>query len=180
MCGCGIIKLTTQFYHKRQAKTAICGENTDICGERNVTRKEGKAAMGVVIYLLMILLAAYYLFCTYQSVRAVLNRRLKKCLRTAAGLRCVSAGVVLLAAFGDDQIPVDTHVFRVSNRIGLARATTANGVEKQLREVLPQEIWSHAHHLLIWHGRRCCSARTPTCDRCPLNNGLCEKNTLED
>ncbi|MBQ2580369.1 MAG: hypothetical protein II574_01925 [Ruminococcus sp.] len=60
-------------------------------------KKEGKAAMGVVIYILMILLTAYYLFCTYQSVRAVMNRRLKKCLRTAAGLRCVSAAVVLMA-----------------------------------------------------------------------------------
>ena len=104
----------------------------------------------------------------------------RKKLMALPGVGQKTAGVVLLAAFGDDQIPVDTHVFRVSNRIGLARATTANGVEKQLREVLPQEIWSHAHHLLIWHGRRCCSARTPTCDRCPLNNGLCEKNTLED
>ena len=104
----------------------------------------------------------------------------RKELMALPGVGQKTAGVVLLAAFGDDQIPVDTHVFRVSNRIGLARATTANGVEKQLREVLPQEIWSHAHHLLIWHGRRCCSARTPACDRCPLNNGLCEKNTLED
>lgn len=104
----------------------------------------------------------------------------RKKLMALPGVGQKTAGVVLLAAFGDDQIPVDTHVFRVSNRIGLARATTANGVEKQLREVLPQEIWSHAHHLLIWHGRRCCSARTPACDRCPLNNGLCEKNTLED
>ncbi len=104
----------------------------------------------------------------------------RKKLMALPGVGQKTAGVVLLAAFGDDQIPVDTHVFRVSNRIGLAHATTPSGVEKQLQEILPQEIWSHAHHLLIWHGRRCCAARTPACERCPLNDGLCERNTLED
>lgn len=104
----------------------------------------------------------------------------RKKLMALPGVGQKTAGVVLLAAFGDDQIPVDTHVFRVSNRIGLAKATTADGVERQLREVLPQNRWSHAHHLLIWHGRRCCSARKPECDRCPLNSGLCKKNKLEE
>ena len=74
----------------------------------------------------------------------------------------------------NDQIPVDTHVFRVSHRIGLADATTPDGVEKQLRAILPREEWSHAHHLLIWHGRRICHARGPECDRCPLKAELCE------
>ena len=104
----------------------------------------------------------------------------RKKLMALPGVGQKTAGVVLLAAFGDDQIPVDTHVFRVSRRIGLADATTASGVEKQLRDVLPRERWSHAHHLLIWHGRRCCSARRPECERCPLNDGLCEKNNLEE
>lgn len=90
-----------------------------------------------------------------------------------------TAGVVLLAAFGDPQIPVDTHVFRVSRRIGLANANTPEKVEVQLREILPKEIWSFGHHLLIWHGRRVCDARKPACDSCPLANGLCEKH-LED
>ena len=104
-----------------------------------------------------------------------------KKLMALPGVGQKTAGVVLRAAFGDDQIPVDTHVFRVSRRIGLADATTASGVEKQLRDVLPRERWSHAHHLLIWqHGRRCCSARRPECERCPLNDGLCEKNNLEE
>lgn len=84
-----------------------------------------------------------------------------------------TAGVVLLAAFGDDEIPVDTHVFRVSRKIGLADANTPEKVEQQLREVLPKDSWSHAHHLIIWHGRRCCHARRPECERCPLNGGLC-------
>ena len=84
-----------------------------------------------------------------------------------------TAGVVLLAAFGDDQIPVDTHVLRVSNRIGLVKANTPDKTEMQLREILPKEIWSHAHHLIIWHGRRCCAARKPACERCPLTD-LCD------
>ena len=87
-----------------------------------------------------------------------------------------TAGVVLLAAFGDDQIPVDTHVFRVSRRIGLADANTPEKVETQLREVLDRDIWSLGHHLIIWHGRRCCHARKPECERCPLDGGLCEKH----
>ncbi|MBR6767106.1 MAG: endonuclease III [Clostridia bacterium] len=86
-----------------------------------------------------------------------------------------TAGVVLLAAFGEDQIPVDTHVFRVSRRIGLADGNTPEKVEKQLREILPRDIWSFGHHLIIWHGRRVCAARNPACDRCPLADGLCAR-----
>ena len=86
-----------------------------------------------------------------------------------------TAGVVLLAAFGDAQIPVDTHVFRVSRRIGLADANTPEKVEQQLRALLDRDIWSLGHHLIIWHGRRCCHARKPECERCPLNEGLCER-----
>ena len=82
---------------------------------------------------------------------------------------------VLMAAFGDDQIPVDTHVFRVTRRIGLADADTPEKVEMQLRQVLPRERWSHAHHLLIWHGRRICHARGPECSRCPLKEHLCNE-----
>ncbi len=86
-----------------------------------------------------------------------------------------TAGVVLLAAFGDDQIPVDTHVFRVSNRIGLAQADTADKVERQLRQLIDKDRWSLSHHLLIWHGRRCCTALRPACNRCPLSaDKLCE------
>ena len=95
-------------------------------------------------------------------------------LMALPGVGQKTAGVVLLAAFGDDQIPVDTHVFRVSRRIGLADANTPEGVEKQLRDILPKQAWSHAHHLLIWHGRRVCHARAPACDSCPLRQRLCE------
>jgi len=91
-----------------------------------------------------------------------------------------TAGVVLMAAFGDDQFPVDTHVFRVSRRIGMADANTPEKVEIQLKALLPKEIWSFGHHLLIWHGRRMCDARKPACERCPLADGLCEKHMESD
>ncbi|MDO4548687.1 MAG: endonuclease III [Clostridia bacterium] len=82
-----------------------------------------------------------------------------------------TAGVVLLAAFGKDQIPVDTHVFRVANRLGLVDEPTPEKTEAALKRALPREKWSHSHHLLIWHGRRCCHARKPECETCPLSVG---------
>ena len=100
----------------------------------------------------------------------------RKELMALPGVGQKTAGVVLLAAFGDDQIPVDTHVFRVSNRIGLACANTPDKVELQLRDLIPEGERSRTHHLLIWHGRRICHARNPECEKCPLANGLCEKN----
>lgn len=100
----------------------------------------------------------------------------RKELMSLPGVGQKTAGVVLLAAFGDDQIPVDTHVFRVSNRIGIAKANTPDKVEIQLRDIIPEGERSRTHHLLIWHGRRICHARHPECEKCPLNNGLCEKN----
>ena len=100
----------------------------------------------------------------------------REALMKLPGVGQKTAGVVLLAAFGDAQIPVDTHVFRVSRRIGLADANTPEKVEAQLRALLDRDIWSLGHHLIIWHGRRCCHARSPECERCPLNAGLCEKN----
>ena len=78
-----------------------------------------------------------------------------------------------MAAFGDPQIPVDTHVFRLSRRIGLADADTPEKVEVQLRELLNEDIWTYGHHLLIWHGRRVCHAQRPDCEGCPLNGELC-------
>ncbi len=103
----------------------------------------------------------------------------RKALMALPGVGQKTAGVVLLAAFGGDEIPVDTHVFRVSRRIGLADANTPEKVEAQLKALLDREIWSFGHHLIIWHGRRCCHARRPECERCPLNDGLCEKHMEE-
>ena len=87
-----------------------------------------------------------------------------------------TANVVLSNAFGVDAIAVDTHVFRVSNRIGLARAKNVEDTEKQLMENIPKPYWSRAHHWLIWHGRKICIARRPKCEICPVSE-LCDYYT---
>ena len=79
-----------------------------------------------------------------------------------------TADVVGAAAFGLDAIAVDTHVFRVSNRLGLADATTVEKTEEQLMKAIPKKDWVAAHHWLIFHGRRVCHARNPECERCTL------------
>lgn len=79
-----------------------------------------------------------------------------------------TAGVVLSNAFNYPAIAVDTHVFRVSNRIGIVHTQTPEKTEFALMEVIPRDRWSHSHHLLIFHGRRMCKARKPECDVCPL------------
>ncbi len=89
-------------------------------------------------------------------------------LRSLAGVGQKTANVVYSVAFGGDAIAVDTHVFRVSNRLGLAHADTPARTEEQLRAVIPQKDWSKAHHWLIFHGRRVCHSRNPDCDACTL------------
>ncbi|MBP5177111.1 MAG: endonuclease III [Clostridia bacterium] len=94
-------------------------------------------------------------------------------LMTLAGVGPKTANVVYAVAFGGDAIAVDTHVFRVANRIGLAHAKTPVEAEKQLNTILDRSVWSRAHHYLIFHGRYCCKARKPDCTACPLNKA-CE------
>lgn len=79
-----------------------------------------------------------------------------------------TANVVLAEGFGEARIAVDTHVFRVSNRIGLASASTPDGVEDMLMARLPKDRWVMAHHLIIFHGRKVCHARKPDCGNCLL------------
>lgn len=79
-----------------------------------------------------------------------------------------TANVVISNAFGISAIAVDTHVFRVANRIGLANAKDVQKTEEQLMRNIPQEDWSAAHHWLIFHGRRVCSARSPKCGICTI------------
>ncbi len=79
-----------------------------------------------------------------------------------------TANVVLSNAFGVPAIAVDTHVFRVSNRLGISKGDTPDQVEKGLMENVPREMWSDTHHYLIWHGRQICKARKPQCEICPL------------
>ena len=128
-----------------------------------------------------------------------------------------TANVVLAVGFGQQRIAVDTHVFRVSHRIGLASdasagldtgvaaaskagkgsATAAKGAsgqskirakdageknvlatEQELMKILPGDRWTEAHHSLIWHGRKCCTARNPKCGNCPIEK-LCRKTGVE-
>ncbi|MBR6007237.1 MAG: endonuclease III [Clostridia bacterium] len=89
-------------------------------------------------------------------------------LQSLAGVGRKTANVVLSNAFGVPAIAVDTHVFRVSNRIGLAEASTVEKTEQQLMENIPEDKWSIAHHWLIFHGRRVCSAQRPKCESCSL------------
>lgn len=83
-----------------------------------------------------------------------------------------TANVVSSIAFHRPAIAVDTHVFRVANRLHLAVGETPLAVEKGLQQAIPREKWSDAHHWLIWHGRRLCKSRRPLCGDCPLQE-LC-------
>lgn len=89
-------------------------------------------------------------------------------LQTLPGVGRKTANVVYANAFGGDCIAVDTHVFRVSNRLGLANAKNVLKTELQLQEAIPKSDWSKAHHWLIYHGRRVCHARNPKCAACTL------------
>lgn len=89
-------------------------------------------------------------------------------LQTLAGVGRKTANVVYAVAFGGDAIAVDTHVFRVSNRLGLASGNTPQKVEEGLQKAIPKEQWSIAHHYLIWHGRKVCHSQKPDCAGCTL------------
>lgn len=91
-------------------------------------------------------------------------------LITLPGVGRKTANVVLSNAFGVPAIAVDTHVFRVSNRIGLADSKNVLDTEKDLMDNIDRKMWSKAHHLLIFHGRRICKARRPLCEECPLRD----------
>ena len=89
-------------------------------------------------------------------------------LKSLAGVGQKTANVVSAVWFDKDAIAVDTHVFRVSNRLGLAHANTPLKTEEQLKKAIPQEDWSKAHHWLIYHGRQVCHSQKPDCAACPL------------
>jgi len=89
-------------------------------------------------------------------------------LRGLPGVGRKTANVVVSNAFGIPAIAVDTHVFRVAHRLGIAHEKTPEKIEEELKRIFPQEKWSLIHHLLIFHGRRICSARKPRCEECPV------------
>ena len=94
-------------------------------------------------------------------------------LTSLAGVGKKTANVVYSVAFGGDAIAVDTHVFRVSNRLGLAKGNTPEKVEADLNKAIPKKDWSSAHHWLIWHGRKVCHSQKPDCQNCTLSS-LCD------
>lgn len=96
-------------------------------------------------------------------------------ITSLAGAGRKTANVVLSNAFGVPSIAVDTHVFRVANRIGLTHSNNVLDTEKQLQKTISKDLWSLSHHLLIFHGRRCCSARKPNCENCVVAP-FCEQN----
>ncbi len=96
----------------------------------------------------------------------------REILESLPGVGRKTANVVLSNAFGIPALAVDTHVFRVSNRLGLVDCANVECTEKNLCAIIPKEYWSQAHHWLIWHGRLFCKARNPLCERCKLND-LC-------
>ena len=93
----------------------------------------------------------------------------RESLEKLPGVGRKTASVVLSVWFDTPAIAVDTHVFRVSNRIGIVNAKTINLTEKQLMETISIDLWSKAHHWFIFHGRRLCKARKPLCEKCNLN-----------
>lgn len=98
-------------------------------------------------------------------------------LITLPGVGRKTANVVLSQLFNIPAIAVDTHVFRVSNRLGLAKGETPLAVEEGLMKAIPRNKWSDAHHWLIWHGRKVCKARKPDCNTCALV-ALCPSKIL--
>ena len=112
----------------------------------------------------------------FRQVKEKFNGEVPKTMEeitSLAGAGRKTANVVLSNAFGVPSIAVDTHVFRVSNRLDLAHSKNVLEVENQLQEELPKKEWTLMHHLLIFHGRRCCIARNPKCSECPLKD-LCK------
>ena len=91
-------------------------------------------------------------------------------LTALPGVGRKTANVVLSVAFGEERIAVDTHVFRVANKIGLCNQNTPEKTEEALTKRLPKGRLSESHHYLIWHGRRVCHARKPYCEGCTINN----------
>ena len=94
-------------------------------------------------------------------------------LRSLAGVGRKTANVVYSVGFNGNAIAVDTHVFRVSGRIGLAKGKNPLETEKLLMKRIPESDWSIMHHCLIWHGRKICSSRSPKCSECCIKD-FCE------
>ncbi len=118
------------------------------------------------------------------AMRAIQERhggrvpREREALEELPGVGRKTAGVVLIHLGAGQHFPVDTHVGRVSRRLGFARELDPAKVERRLMALLPAERWNRGHQLLVWHGRRWCAARAPDCGGCPLAS-LCPKRGVK-
>ncbi len=101
--------------------------------------------------------------------------RSREDLMSLPGVGRKTANVVLNVVWGEHTMPVDTHLLRICPKIGLAEGSTPETVEKSLMERIPDEFMEHAHHWLILHGRYVCTARSPKCENCLIND-LCKHN----
>lgn len=96
-------------------------------------------------------------------------------LMSLPGVGRKTANVVLNVVYGEKTMPVDTHLLRISPRIGLSFGTTPESIEKDLLKIIPDEYMQHAHHWLILHGRYVCTARNPKCSECLIKD-ICQQN----
>ena len=103
--------------------------------------------------------------------------RTREDLQKLPGVGRKTANVILNVVYGEPTMPVDTHLLRISPRMGLSNGTTPEAVEQDLIRVIPAEYMQHAHHWLILHGRYICTARNPQCTDCPIAD-LCMHNNL--
>ncbi len=97
----------------------------------------------------------------------------REALESLPGVGRKTANVILNSAFGHHTVAVDTHIFRVANRTGLAKGKTPNNIEEQLLKVIPKPYLKDAHHWLVLHGRYVCVARKPKCEQCIISD-LCD------
>jgi endonuclease-3 len=103
--------------------------------------------------------------------------RTREALEALPGVGPKTAGVVLVHLGAAPAFPVDTHVGRVSRRLGLTRERDPSKVERDLEAIVPEERWGTGHQLFVWHGRRTCKALAPACSRCPVDD-LCPKRDV--
>lgn len=101
--------------------------------------------------------------------------RTREDLMSLPGVGRKTANVILNVVYGEKTMPVDTHLLRISPRIGLSFGTNPETIEKDLLKIIPDEYMEHAHHWLILHGRYICTARNPKCKECPIND-ICQQN----
>lgn len=101
--------------------------------------------------------------------------RTREDLMSLPGVGRKTANVILNVVYGEKTMPVDTHLLRISPRIGLSFGTNPETIEKDLLKIIPDEYMEHAHHWLILHGRYICTARNPKCEDCPIND-ICQQN----